>query len=100
VIVGVNKYADGNDPPVIPTPDFSALEREQVERLRAVRAHRDAALAARSLAALRDAARGYASPGGSRAPLMELIIDAVRARGSVGEIADALRAEWGTYHPS
>jgi methylmalonyl-CoA mutase N-terminal domain/subunit len=31
---------------------------------------------------------------------MELIIDAVRARGSVGEIADALRAEWGTYQPS
>jgi len=33
-------------------------------------------------------------------PLMELIIDAVRARASVGEIADALRDEWGTYRPS
>ena len=29
-------------------------------------------------------------------PLMPLIIDAVRARASVGEISDALAAEWGT----
>ena len=35
VIVGVNKFADDSPPPVIPTPDYSALEREQVERVRA-----------------------------------------------------------------
>jgi methylmalonyl-CoA mutase, N-terminal domain len=99
VIVGVNRYADDNEPPVIATPDYSALEREQVERLRAVRVRRDAAATDNRLALLRDGARGYATRGGSRAPLMELIIDAVRARASVGEIADALRDEWGTYRP-
>jgi methylmalonyl-CoA mutase N-terminal domain/subunit len=100
VIVGVNKYADSNEPPVIPTPDFSTLEREQVERLRAVRAQRGAEVVSSRLALLRNAARGYATRGGARAPLMELIIDAVRSRASVGEIADALRDEWGTYRPS
>jgi methylmalonyl-CoA mutase, N-terminal domain len=100
VIVGVNRYADDNEPPVIATPDYSALEREQVERLRAIRVRRDAAATDNRLALLRDGARGYATRGGSRAPLMELIIDAVRARASVGEIADALRDEWGTYRPS
>ena len=33
-------------------------------------------------------------------PLMELIVDAVRARASVGEIADSLRSEWGTHRPT
>jgi len=31
--------------------------------------------------------------------MMPLIIDAVRARCTVGEIAEALREEWGIYHP-
>jgi methylmalonyl-CoA mutase N-terminal domain/subunit len=30
---------------------------------------------------------------------MDRIIDAVRARATVGEIADALKAEWGAYSP-
>ena len=37
--------------------------------------------------------------GEGRAPLMPLIIDAVRARASVGEIADALGGVWGRYAP-
>jgi methylmalonyl-CoA mutase N-terminal domain/subunit len=36
---------------------------------------------------------------GPRAELMPLIIDAVRARASVGEIADALESVWGRYRP-
>ena len=31
---------------------------------------------------------------------MPLIVDAVRARASVGEIADTLRDEWGSYRPT
>jgi hypothetical protein len=31
---------------------------------------------------------------------MPLIVDAVRARASVGEIADALRDCWQTYRPA
>jgi len=100
VIVGVNKFADGQEPPVIATPDYSALERDQVERVRGVRQKRDGERAAAALTALRESSRTYVAIGVTRAPLMELIVDAVRARASVGEIADALRSEWGTHRPT
>jgi methylmalonyl-CoA mutase N-terminal domain/subunit len=98
-IVGVNMFAEGAEPPVLASPDYSALEREQVVRLRAVRAARDAGAVAGTLSALGPAARAITGAAGPRAPLMPLIIDAVRARASVGEISDALGAEWGTYRP-
>jgi methylmalonyl-CoA mutase N-terminal domain/subunit len=100
VIVGVNKFADGAPPPIIPVPDYSALEREQVERLKASRGARDATRVTAALGALRDAARGGASPTTASTPLMPLIIDAARARASVGEIADSLREAWGEYRPA
>jgi methylmalonyl-CoA mutase N-terminal domain/subunit len=99
-IVGVNRFADGAEPPVIPSPDYSALERDQVSRLAAVRAARDAGAVRRALDALGDAAAGYVGAHArERAHLMPLIIDAVRARASVGEISDVLGARWGTYRP-
>src|SRR4051812_45530733 len=55
IIVGVNKFADGQAPPVIATPDYSALERDQVERVHVVRRERDAARVDAALAALRAA---------------------------------------------
>jgi methylmalonyl-CoA mutase N-terminal domain/subunit len=100
VIVGVNRFGDGREPPSISTPDYSALERGQVERVRAVRASRSAAAVDRALAALRDASHSYTSPAPHRSQLMPLIIDAVRARATVGEIADAFRASWSEYRPS
>jgi methylmalonyl-CoA mutase N-terminal domain/subunit len=100
VVVGVNRFADGGEPPVIPAPDFSALEREQVARLGEVRRARDGAAVERAVAALREAARPYAEPGAARVPLMPLIVDAVRARASVGEISDALAEVWGRYRPA
>jgi methylmalonyl-CoA mutase, N-terminal domain len=97
-IVGVNIFADGAQPPAIPSPDYSALEREQVGKLKAVRQGRDQAGVARSLAVLR-AAADRNSPS-TKTPLMPLIIDAVRARASVGEISDTLAACWGVYNPA
>jgi methylmalonyl-CoA mutase N-terminal domain/subunit len=79
VIVGVNKFGDGQAPPTIATPDFSALERDQVERLRAVRATRDAPRVDETIGALRTASKSLVA-GDTREPLMELIVDAVRAR--------------------
>ena len=97
-IVGVNMFADGGEAPVFPSPDYSALEREQVARLRSVRAARDAVAVDRALSALSETAAGYArEASGTRAHLMPLIIHAVRARASVGEISDVLRTTWGTY---
>jgi methylmalonyl-CoA mutase N-terminal domain/subunit len=99
VIVGVNKFSDGKEPPLIAAPDFSALERDQVARVRAVRKARDESLVQSCLAKLADASRAYAGSG-PREPIMDLIVDAVRARASVGEIADTLRGTWGVYRPT
>jgi methylmalonyl-CoA mutase N-terminal domain/subunit len=97
VVVGVNKFADDEPPPVIPTPDFSKLAKEQVERVRAVRAKRDGAAADAALGKLRSAA---ASPASSRPPIVPLIVDAVRARVTLGEISDTLGAAWGVHRPA
>jgi methylmalonyl-CoA mutase N-terminal domain/subunit len=99
VIVGVNKFADSEEPPIIPAPDFRALELGQVQRLAAMKSKRDKAAVAKTLAAIVATAPAYAKAGGAREPLMPLIIDAVRARATVGEISDALRGVWGEYRP-
>ncbi len=107
VLVGVNKFADGEDPPIIPAPNFAELERGQRERLAAVKAARDTAAVQGALAAIRAAAPAYALPAAAsgagasagRVPLMPLIIDAVKARATVGEISDVLREVWGEYRP-
>ena len=101
VVVGVNRFADDAEPPTIPTPDFSALEREQVDRVRSVRAARDAKRAEAALAAIRGAAGPYADSNATGRPaLMPLIVEAVRARATVGEISDTLRSSWGEYRPT
>src|SRR5918999_1472713 len=70
VIVGVNRFSDGKEPPSIRVPDYSALERAQVERVRAVRGRRDGAAARHALRALGEGSRSYASSETGRAPLM------------------------------
>lgn len=95
VIVGVNRFADDEGPLSIPAPDYSALEAEQVASVKRVREKRDGAKVKGALAALRDTA---AAPS-SRQQLMPLIVDAVRARATVGEISDTLAATWGLYRP-
>ncbi len=90
VVVGVNRFTDDGEAARITAPDFSALAARQVARLRDARAARDAARCRAVLERLGNAARG-------EAPLMPPILDAVRARASVGEISDTLRAAWGTY---
>ncbi len=101
VVVGLNRFSDGQDPPIIPAPDFSALERGQVSQLGRVRAARDNVAVREALAALAEAAPQYL-PGhvGARTPLMPRIINAVRARASVGEIADTFEVAWARYQPS
>jgi methylmalonyl-CoA mutase N-terminal domain/subunit len=99
VIVSVNKFSDGKEPPLIPAPDFSALERDQIGRVGVVKSKRDAAQVRATLRALSAASSSYAHAGEKREALMPLIIDAVRARASVGEIADAFRECWGVYRP-
>jgi len=100
VVVGVNKFGDGQDPPIIPTPDFSALERGQIDQLRGVKASRDAARLGAAMSAVSEAATTYLPDyAGVRIPLMPRIIEAVRERASVGEIADMFERCWGRYQP-
>ena len=91
VVVGVNRFADGEPPPVIPAPDYSALEEQQKRRLAEVKGRRDGGAVRHGLDALRVAAEGEGE-------LMPRILECVRMRASVGEISDVLRGVWGTYH--
>ncbi len=93
VVVGVNRFTDDSPSPKIETPDFSALESDQKARLAAVKQRRDAAAVTSALSALRIAAE-------RSDPLMPPILDAVRARATLGEISDTLRAVWGVYRPA
>jgi len=90
VVVGVNRFVEEEEPSVVPAPDYSRLASVQVDRVREARASRENQPLAESLKALSRAAQG--SEG-----LMPRIIDAVRARATVGEISDALRDVWGTF---
>jgi methylmalonyl-CoA mutase N-terminal domain/subunit len=96
VIVGVNRFADDDGPLSIPAPDYSALEAEQVASVKKVREKRDGTKVKRALTALGDAS----GPAAVRPRLMPLIVDAVRARATVGEISETLAANWGLYRPS
>ncbi len=98
VVVGVNRFTDDEEPPIIPTPDFSSLAKEQHARLAQTRASRNSEEVGKTLEAIRAAAPGYLSSG-ERAALMPLIIDAARARATVGEIADTLESVWQRYQP-
>jgi methylmalonyl-CoA mutase N-terminal domain/subunit len=100
-LVGVNAFIDDSEIPKIPRPDFVGLERGQIARIGEAKKKRDARLVGETLAAIKGAAPGYLKGGvADRQPLMPLIIDAVRARASVGEISDALATVWGVYRPS
>jgi len=94
VIVGVNRFADEDEGPSFAAPDYSALEKAQVKALKATRKKRDSADVTRALEALR-----VASAKNSKAQLMPIIIDAVRARATVGEISETLASNWGFYRP-
>ncbi len=90
VIVGVNEYRDAEDRARIKQPDYGALEREQQERVREVRARRDASAVVNALDAVREAARGTTN-------LVPPMVEAVKALATLGEISDILREEWGQY---
>ena len=97
VVVGVNRFADGETPPVIPAPDYSKLEAEQVARVRALKHGRHTPSVASGLEAISAAA---ARMDANESSLMPSIITAVRARATVGEISDALERVWGRYRPT
>jgi methylmalonyl-CoA mutase, N-terminal domain len=90
IVVGVNAFENEEERPTNALRIDPAAEREQVERLRALRARRDANRAAAASAKLTAAAREDRN-------LMPAILDCVRAEVTLGEISNALREVYGEY---
>jgi methylmalonyl-CoA mutase N-terminal domain/subunit len=90
VVVGVNRF-EVEEEKAIPTQKIDpALESKQVERVRALRARRDAGPWQAALKGVEEAAR-------SGANVMPRILAAVEAYATVGEISDAMRRVFGEY---
>ena len=91
IVVGVNGYKMETEDPYEALYIDESVGEEQIARLNAVRATRDAAKVQESLQALRTAAAD------ANENTMPYLIDAVKTYASVGEISDALRDVFGTY---
>ncbi|WP_069160898.1 methylmalonyl-CoA mutase [Nocardia altamirensis] len=95
-VIGVNKYQVEEDQEVeVLKVENSRVRVEQIEKLRQLRAERDAGEVERALAELSRAAAS--SEGGMANNLLALAIDAARAKATVGEISDALERVYGRH---
>jgi len=90
IIVGVNEYVS-EEKPIHTLQIDESIRAQQIDRLRELRAHRSSDEVARRLSSLRTAAAGEAN-------LMPFLYDAVKAYATLGEICEALRDVFGTYH--
>ncbi len=93
VIVGLNKYTVDDHERYDPLRGNPLLEAEARERLADLRANRDGAAVTAALADLRKAAEGTDN-------VLYPMKAALRARATVGEVCDTLRAVWGIYRPT
>jgi len=91
-IVGVNKYILSEEAPIdILDIDNSMVRQKQIERINKVKAERDDKKVNETLQALTKAAED------EKANLLELAVEAARARATVGEISDALEKVYGRH---
>ena len=92
IIVGVNKYRlDKEDPISTLEVDNQTVRLQQIERLDSIKASRDTNAVTEALSKLTEAAKT------SENNLLALAVDAARKRATLGEISDALEAEFGRY---
>ncbi|HKX93076.1 MAG TPA: methylmalonyl-CoA mutase [Methylibium sp.] len=92
VIVGVNKYKlEKEDPVEFRDIDNHAVRESQIARLKQIRATRDAAKVQAALDALTESARS------GQGNLLDLSIQAIRLRATVGEVSDALEKVFGRH---
>jgi methylmalonyl-CoA mutase, N-terminal domain len=90
VVVGVNKYTEGDDGDTQILRIAPGLEAKQIERVKAVKGRRDSGAVQTALDHLKAAAADGTN-------LMALLIDAARVPVSEGEIVQALQEVWGDY---
>jgi methylmalonyl-CoA mutase N-terminal domain/subunit len=89
-VVGVNKYVFSEEKPIHYLRVDESVEAEQVERVKRLKASRDQALVERRLKQVADACM-------SSQNLMPVLIEAVKAYASLGEISDVYRQVFGLY---
>jgi len=93
VVVGVNAFTDGDDAPPSILAIGPEVEEVQRKRLAEVKAHRDARAVQAALGHLSAEA---AVPDRN---LFPAVLDAARARATLGEIMDAMARVFGRHHP-
>ncbi|MGV9319989.1 methylmalonyl-CoA mutase [Streptomyces sp. NPDC003660] len=90
-VIGVNKYRVDTDEQIdVLKVDNSSVRTQQIEKLRRLRAERDDTACRDALDALTRAADGEGN-------LLELAVNAARAKATVGEISDALEKVYGRH---
>jgi methylmalonyl-CoA mutase N-terminal domain/subunit len=90
IIVGVNEFISESSTPIPILKIDEKIRQEQIDKLKLIKANRDAANVAACLAAIKLAALGTDN-------LMPKVIEAVECHCTLGEIADTLRAVFGEY---
>jgi len=90
IVVGVNQFQNNDESKVKTLRVDPSVEQDQIERVRALRARRDADATAAALKALGEAAQGTEN-------VLPRILDCVEAFATVGEISNTLRTVWGEY---
>ena len=92
IVVGLNRFQAASEERYEPLRVDPAIEADQRERLRVLRADRDQDAVDTALTELRKAAEG---DGNCLYPMK----DALRALATVGEVCNVLREVWGVYTP-
>ncbi|MFK2819890.1 methylmalonyl-CoA mutase [Flavobacteriaceae sp. LMIT009] len=92
IIVGVNKYQlEEEDPLHILEVDNQVVRNSQIDRLTRIKQDRNSEAVTIALQKLTESARS------EKENLLALAVDAARKRATLGEISDALEAEFGRY---
>lgn len=90
-VIGVNKYLVTNDEQIeVLKVDNAGVRAQQLEKLRRLREERDQSAVDSALRQLTNAAQGHGN-------LLELAINAARAKATVGEISESLGKVWGRH---
>ncbi len=92
VVVGVNKFQTDSKMNVTILKIDPETDNRRIEQVRAFRAARDQGAADAALERLQNASRGEDN-------LMSFVLDAFRARATLGEVCGVLRREWGEFQP-
>ena len=90
IVIGVNEYVEEEETDVEPLRVTKAALDRQLARLRKIRSEMDKGKWTSALAALKKAAEGKENT-------MPFILDAVRAKATLGEICDTMRDVFGSW---